>query len=65
MSWRSVFLIFEQICKFAKAMKVGVIMGSVSDYDVMSEAVSMPESFGGEFEKRGVRAHRPPALLGG
>ena len=44
---------FEQTCKYDKTMKVGVIMGSVSDYDVMSEAVSMLESFGVEFEKTG------------
>ena len=27
-------------------MKVGVIMGSVSDYEVMAEAVAMLEAFG-------------------
>ena len=30
-------------------MKVGVIMGSVSDYEVMSEAVSTLEAFGVDF----------------
>ena len=44
-------------------MKVGVIMGSVSDYEVMSEAVSMLEAFGVDFEKRVVSAHRTPDLL--
>lgn len=44
-------------------MKVGVIMGSVSDYEVMAEAVKMLEKFGVEFEKRVVSAHRTPELL--
>ena len=38
-------------------------MGSVSDYEVMSEAVAMLEQFGVEFEKRVVSAHRTPDLL--
>ena len=37
-------------------MKVGVIMGSVSDYEVMAEAVAMLEAFGVDFEKRVVTA---------
>ena len=41
-------------------MKVGVIMGSVSDYEVMAEAVAMLEAFGVDFEKRVVSAHRTP-----
>ena len=43
-------------------MKVGVIMGSVSDYEV-AEAVAMLEAFGVDFEKRVVSAHRTPDLL--
>ncbi len=38
-------------------------MGSTSDYDVMSAAVETLESFGVEFEKRVVSAHRTPDLL--
>ena len=38
-------------------------MGSVSDYEVMSEAVAMLERFGVDFEKRVVSAHRTPDLL--
>lgn len=38
-------------------------MGSVSDYDVMAEAVAMLERFGVDFEKRVVSAHRTPDLL--
>ncbi len=44
-------------------MKVGIIMGSTSDYSVMSVAVETLESFGVEFEKRVVSAHRTPDLL--
>ena len=45
-------------------MKVGVIMGSVSDYEVMAEAVAMLEAFGVDFEKRVVSAHRTPDPAG-
>lgn len=38
-------------------------MGSVSDYEVMADAVAALESFGVPFEKRVVSAHRTPELL--
>ena len=38
-------------------------MGSISDYEVMADAVKTLESFGVPFEKRVVSAHRTPALL--
>ncbi|MFI3263846.1 MAG: 5-(carboxyamino)imidazole ribonucleotide mutase [Rikenellaceae bacterium] len=44
-------------------MRVGVIMGSTSDYEVMSAAVETLEAFGVDFEKRVVSAHRTPDLL--
>ncbi len=44
-------------------MKVGVIMGSTSDYEVMEAAVDTLTQFGVEFEKRVVSAHRTPELL--
>ncbi len=44
-------------------MKVGVIMGSTSDYEVMTDAVKMLEEFGVEYEKRVVSAHRTPDLM--
>ena len=44
-------------------MKVGVILGSVSDYEVMADAVAMLEQLGIDFEKRVVSAHRTPDLL--
>ena len=46
-----------------KEMKVGVIMGSTSDYNVMENAVVTLQEFGVEFEKRVVSAHRTPDLL--
>ena len=44
-------------------MKIAVIMGSSSDYDVMSQAVETLEQFGIPYEKRIVSAHRTPDLL--
>ena len=44
-------------------MKVAVIMGSASDYDVMSQAVETLEQFEISYEKRIVSAHRTPDLL--
>lgn len=38
-------------------------MGSVSDYEVMSEAAAMLEALGIDYEKRVVSAHRTPDLL--
>ena len=44
-------------------MKVAVIMGSTSDYDVMSQAVSVLEDFGIEVIKKVISAHRTPDLM--
>ena len=44
-------------------MKVSIIMGSVSDYDVMSGAEGILTSFGIEFEKKVISAHRTPDLM--
>ncbi len=44
-------------------MKVGVIMGSTSDWDVMEPAVKTLEKFGIEVEKRVISAHRAPHAL--
>ena len=38
-------------------------MGSVSDYEVMADAVAMLQQLGIDFEKRVVSAHRTPDLL--
>jgi 5-(carboxyamino)imidazole ribonucleotide mutase len=42
---------------------VGVIMGSKSDWDTMSHASQMLESFGVSHESKVVSAHRTPKLL--
>ncbi len=43
--------------------KVGVVMGSKSDWPVMQHAVEQLEAFGIEYEARVVSAHRTPDLL--
>ena len=43
--------------------KVAVIMGSASDWDVMSPACSTLEEFGISYEKRVLSAHRNPGPL--
>jgi 5-(carboxyamino)imidazole ribonucleotide mutase len=42
---------------------VGIIMGSVSDWDTMRQAAAMLDQLGIPFEKRVVSAHRTPDLL--
>ncbi len=44
---------------------VGLIMGSVSDWDTLRQAASLLEQLGIPFEKRVVSAHRTPDLLFG
>lgn len=44
-------------------IKVGVIMGSISDYEVMKDACVLLEEFGISYEKKIVSAHRTPDLL--
>ncbi len=44
-------------------MKVGVVMGSVSDLEVMKGAFEMLDKFGIEYEKKVLSAHRTPAAL--
>ena len=43
--------------------KVGIIMGSTSDYEVMKDAEALLKEFGVEFEIRVVSAHRTPDLM--
>ena len=43
--------------------KVAIIMGSASDWDVMSPACTTLEEFGIEYEKRVLSAHRNPGPL--
>ena len=44
-------------------MKVAVIMGSTSDYDIMSVAIQVLEDFGIVYEKKVISAHRTPDLM--
>jgi 5-(carboxyamino)imidazole ribonucleotide mutase len=46
-----------------KKPKVGIVMGSQSDWDVMRHAVGMMRQFGVPFEAQVVSAHRTPDLL--
>jgi 5-(carboxyamino)imidazole ribonucleotide mutase len=47
----------------SEAPRVGLVMGSNSDWAVMQNAVAMLEKFGVPFEARVVSAHRTPDLL--
>jgi len=44
-------------------MKVGVVMGSTSDLDVMNKAIETLVEFGVEVDKRVISAHRAPHAL--
>lgn len=44
-------------------MKVGIVMGSISDWPVMKEAESILKEFGVEVDKRILSAHRTPHQL--
>lgn len=44
-------------------VRVGIIMGSTSDYEVMSEACKTLDEFSVEYEKKVVSAHRTPDLM--
>lgn len=44
-------------------VEVGIIMGSNSDYEVMSEACKVLDSFSVTYEKKVVSAHRTPDLM--
>lgn len=44
-------------------MKVAIIMGSTSDYEIMSSAIQVLEDFGIDYEKKVISAHRTPDLM--
>jgi len=44
-------------------MKVAVIMGSTSDLDIMSQAITVLEDLGVEVVKKVISAHRTPDLM--
>ena len=43
--------------------RIGLIMGSKSDYAVLKDTVEVLEAFGVDYEKKVVSAHRTPDLL--
>ncbi|MBU0592791.1 MAG: 5-(carboxyamino)imidazole ribonucleotide mutase [Pseudomonadota bacterium] len=47
----------------SEQVKVGVVMGSTSDWEVMQHACDMLRKFGVPYEARVVSAHRTPDLL--
>jgi len=47
----------------SEAPRIGLVMGSNSDWDVMQHAAGMLKKFGIPFEARVVSAHRTPDLL--
>ncbi|MDP0501224.1 MAG: 5-(carboxyamino)imidazole ribonucleotide mutase [Verrucomicrobiota bacterium JB022] len=47
----------------ASAPQVGIIMGSISDWETMRHAAELLTQFGARYEKRIVSAHRTPDLL--
>lgn len=49
--------------KKMKSMKVAVIMGSKSDWDIMFAACTTLEELGIEYEKKVISAHRTPHLM--
>ena len=44
-------------------MKIGVIMGSTSDWETMRHAAEMLDQFGVQYETKVVSAHRTPNLM--
>lgn len=44
-------------------VRVGIIMGSTSDYEVMQDACKVLDEFKVEYEKKVVSAHRTPDLM--
>lgn len=44
-------------------MKVAVIMGSSSDWEIMKESCTMLEAFGIPYDKKVVSAHRTPQMM--
>jgi 5-(carboxyamino)imidazole ribonucleotide mutase len=49
--------------KMSEAPRVGLVMGSNSDWDIMKHATEMLDQFGIPHEARVVSAHRTPDLL--
>ncbi len=61
---KSIFaMLLQQTQIYSLYMKVGIIMGSTSDYEVMSGAEEMLKALEIPFEKKVVSAHRTPDLM--
>lgn len=56
-------MLLQQTQIYSLYMKVGIIMGSTSDYEVMSGAEEMLKALEIPFEKKVVSAHRTPDLM--
>ena len=55
---------FDYLCVLIRInMKVAVIMGSTSDLDIMSQAITVLEDLGVEVVKKVISAHRTPDLM--
>ncbi len=54
---------FAILVQIMGAVKVGLVMGSNSDWEVMQAASELLQQFGIDFEARVVSAHRTPDLL--
>jgi len=68
LEWRAVAAMVQCALSFIPghamgSTKVGLVMGSNSDWDVMQAAAEQLEHFGIDFEARVVSAHRTPDLL--
>ena len=56
-------LLKKKLSNIVENMKVAIIMGSTSDYEIMSQAVTVLEDLGVEIVKKVISAHRTPDLM--
>lgn len=56
-------LLKKKLSNIVENMKVAIIMGSTSDYEIMSQAVTVLEDLGVEIVKNVISAHRTPDLM--
>ena len=56
-------LVKDEVIEVRKAAKVGIVMGSDSDLEVMSKAAEMLEKFGIDYELTVISAHRMPDVF--
>jgi 5-(carboxyamino)imidazole ribonucleotide mutase len=58
-----IFSFFEEESGFVMTARVGVIMGSQSDWETMKHACDILDELGVPYEKKVVSAHRTPDLM--